>query len=147
MVGSVGWFAYALLSIYPKISAYDGCEVNKFAAEISNREWGTTISAGSFDQFTPTRQYDLAVLLDVIEHTWTPWDDMKKIAGMVRPGGALLLKTFLEDMDPQRTMEAPPFHAHHFTTPVLRKMIEKVGFEIKEWINEDVQVIVVAVRK
>ena len=145
--GSVGWFSYFVKQINPTIQV-DGCEVNSFAVEIANREFGLNYTAGSFLETSVIegKQYDCIVALDYIEHTFTPYDDLKKMASMVKTGGILLLKTFLEELDVNRTMEAPIGHSHHFFGNVLKDMIIKSGFRIVEWNLEGIMVNAIAIR-
>lgn len=143
--GNVGWFSYFIKQRNSNI-AIDGCEVNKFAVDIANREFGLNYSTGTFlDTPIPEgKLYDVVVALDVIEHVFTPYNDLKKMSSITKIGGLLLLKTFLEELDVNRTMEAPIGHSHHFFGHVLRSMIEKSGFKIISWEEEGIMVNLIA---
>ena len=132
--GNVGWFAKAA-SEYG-VKEIDAVDLNPLSVEIANTKMGIANYAGvamDFAEYPPHRQYDLVVALDYLEHTYTPWADLQKLTSMVTPGGVLLIKTFLDDKDTNREMLAPPTHAIHWTTPVLRGAIERTGLVIRHW--------------
>jgi SAM-dependent methyltransferase len=142
--GSVGWFSHLLKEKKPSVQV-DGCDVNSFAVAIANKEFGHNYTAGSFldAPVISGKLYDCIVALDYIEHTFTPFQDLQKMASICAPGGVLLLKTFLEELDVNREMEAPIGHSHHFFGPVLRRMLEVSGFEIVSWKEEVIMVNVI----
>lgn len=104
----------------------------------------------------PDGSQDAVVMLDCIEHTTTPRGDLERAFALLRPGGALLVKTFYDewhdtlpnlDLSParmaNRTAESvvqagvgvtgyfsPVAHPHHFDEPVLLALIERVGFRV-----------------
>lgn len=111
-----------------------GCELNHFACDAGRKYYGLEgVHKGAFADYIPGLKYDCVVALDYIEHTFTPYDDLRKMYGMLNPGGVLQLKTFLEELDTDRDMVAPPCHSHHFFGHVLRKMVESCGFSITDW--------------
>ncbi len=142
--GTIGFF---LLLAKERGLVTGGCELNYFAVDVGRQAWGLDgVHKGVFADFVPQRTYDCVTALDYIEHTFTPYDDLKKMYGMLNPGGAVLLKTFLEELDTDRGMVAPPCHSHHFFGDVLRAMIEACGFRITDWridFIEQVQVVAV----
>lgn len=141
--GSVGWFSHFLKEDYPNIIV-DGCELNRYSVEVANTKFGLNYTAGEFkNAIAKENNYDLIVALDYIEHTFTPYDDLQKMNRLLKIGGHIIMKTFLEDLDIKRTMEAPIGHSHHFFSDVLKTMTEKSGFKIVEWVIEGIQVIVI----
>ena len=70
-----------------------GCEISGFAAE-NARAKGYDISVGSFEDldFAPG-SYDLVFLIQVLEHLKDPPGAITKIAGMLRPGGLIIIET------------------------------------------------------
>ena len=146
--GSVGWFSHFLKQDKPYIEV-DGCELNKYSVEIANTKFGLNYTSGVFETMNPRQNYyDCLIALDYIEHTFTPYDDMKKMYALVKPGGVGVIKTFLEELDVNRTMEAPIGHSHHFFKHVLYSMIEKVGFKImEETIENNVAQVIVFFKK
>lgn len=145
--GSVGFFSHFLKNKHPHI-LMDGCELNKYSVQKANEEFGLNHTHGIFaDVAVQYNTYDAIIALDFIEHTFTPYDDLKKMYRMMNTGGVIILKTFLEELDVDRTMEEPIGHTHHFFGHVLKSMIEKCGFTITQWRVCGIQVIIFAVKK
>ncbi len=142
--GTIGFFSFLAKERGLRVG---GCELNHFAVAVGRSHFGLeSVHAGVFADYTPTGTYDCIVALDYIEHTFTPFDDLKKMYSMLNPGGVVLLKTFLEELDTDKGMVAPPCHSHHFFGDVLRKVVEACGFVITDWridFIEQVQLIAV----
>jgi 2-polyprenyl-3-methyl-5-hydroxy-6-metoxy-1,4-benzoquinol methylase len=97
------------------------------------------VEAGDFSEFDAqlhAGKYDWVVMLDYIEHTYFPFDDIIKAAVLLKPGGLLLAKTFLEELDVKRAYMLPPCHSHHFFGAVLYRMITEAGLSVKYWYIE-----------
>ncbi len=144
--GGIGWLGYFYKEKYKNI-IYDGCEINKYCVEIARKEFGLNYNVGEFRYYNIDKLYDCGIMMDYIEHSYSPMEDLRKIADMIKFGGVFMLKTFLEELDTKREMEAPFGHAYHFYGDVLRKMLEEVGFEIVHWIEDWVMVTVIARKK
>ena len=134
---SVGWYMKVAREDFlkgPKGPLVQGCDANVYSAEEGQRAFGLDIRDGSFLGYNTTPEqmgrFALATMLDYIEHTYTPFQDLKKMRDMTAPHGVLLLKTFLEEMDPQGLFVQPVFHSHHFTAITLRRAIEDAGWKI-----------------
>lgn len=141
--GSVGYLAHFIKEAYPN-TRIDGCELNHYSVKKANEQFGLNYQGGVFESIdVKTNYYDVVLAMDYIEHTFTPFDDLKKMNLILKPNGLIFMKTFLEELDINRTMEAPIGHSHHFFGHVLRSMIEKCGFKILEWALENEQVIIV----
>jgi len=97
---------------------------------------------------------DAVILLDVLEHTATPRQDLETVARSLRPGGGLMLKTFYDEFhdgkeldltpegDRHRSVErsghfCPLSHIAHFDEGVLLRLIQKTGFEIVEIVRNE----------
>lgn len=132
--GNVGWFAKAASEF--GVKEIDGVDLNPYAVHLAVTGHGIPHYIGmacDFADFTPVRQYAMIVALDYMEHTYRPWQDLVKMASVLEPGGVLLLKTFVDELDTKHEMLAPPSHAIHWTTPVLRGAIERAGLTVKDW--------------
>lgn len=139
--GSVGWLSYFIKQAYPLIT-FNGCEINKYAVQWANSSHlGLNYEYGIFaNKEIKENYYDVCLALDYIEHSFTPFDDLKKMNNLLKPNGIIFIKTFLEELDINRTMEAPIGHAHHLFGYVLKNMIKDCGFTIIEWVLEQEQV-------
>ncbi len=144
--GGIGLLGFFYKEKYKNV-IYDGCEINKYCVEIANREFGLNYATGEFREYTTDKLYDCGLMMDYIEHSYNPMEDLQKMASIIKPGGVFMLKTFLEELDTKREMEAPFGHAYHFYGKVLRKMLEEVGFEIVHWIEDWIMVTIIARKK
>jgi len=143
--GACGFFLDAVRDM--GVEELCGCELNKWHVRNAKQKLGLeNMWYGRFQDYHDMRQYDCGVMLDYIEHSYSPHQDLKKMSSMIRDGGSILLKTFLEELDVERTMAAPIGHATHFFGRVLRAMLESVGFEILDWFENGIMVTVVGRR-
>lgn len=141
--GSVGWLSHFFKEAKPDIVT-DGCELNHYSVKVANEKFGLNFTPGVFETVNPqTDYYDVIFAMDYIEHTFTPFDDLKKMYRIMKKDGIIFMKTFLEELDVNRTMESPIGHSHHFFGHVLSQMIKDSGFKILEWTLENEQVIIV----
>lgn len=134
-VFDVGFGAGTLLHAFRKLGLNAaGNEVNDYAVRML-RGQGFEVTE------TPTRllglhaRYDMVTMLDYLEHTYTPFDDLLTVHAMLRPGGMLHLKTLY--------LGCPPHvakgelwqlfgmgHFYYFTPQVLEGMLRNAGFDI-----------------
>lgn len=143
---NVGWFLK--LCRDQGVQQLFGAEINYEAVKIANNEMGLpNVNQSDFGSYQGELTYDWVVMLDYLEHSYVPFDNLKLAYDLVVPNGLLVIKTFLEELDPEHKMMSPPFHAHHFFGHVLYKMITDVGFTILRWDIENDQVFVVAKRE
>lgn len=82
-----------------------------------------------------TAKYDVATMLDVLEHSFTPNVDLNVAYDLLSDDGLLFAKTlYIGSPRHQADGEAWPLfgqgHFHYFKPDVLRQMIESAGFEI-----------------
>lgn len=122
-----------------------GCEPNLRGCELA-RASGLDVAHGFFQDVGVRAGLDAVVMLDVIEHTTTPREDLEKIFAILRPGGVMLLKTFFDEWhigqdlkigagdweDPAHGYFDPFGHLYHFDVPVLLALIARVGFTIHD---------------
>lgn len=122
-----------------------GCDINSYSIKIANEKFNLlNLVHSNFFDYQPIKTYDAIVALDYIEHSYYPFDDLKKMWQMLNKDGILFLKTFLEELDINKTMQDPPWHAHHFFKSVLFKMIHAAGFQIISVKEVGIQIIIKA---
>lgn len=135
---SIGWLLHACLQNGASPLS-GGCEAGPGTCEIGAQVFGVKLDAGMFlDVVPPHAPYDVILMNDMIEHTYTPHADLKKARSIARLGAVFYLKTFIDDLDEPkgRTMLQPPWHAFHFTRVTLRRAIEEAGWHIAAWEEE-----------
>lgn len=113
-----------------------GTDINPYSVKIANEKYGLKrVFHSDFHEFQPKypEQFDMIIALDYIEHTYFPKEDLLKLSSMLKSGGTLVMKTFLEDLDTEHTMLMPPCHAGHFFGDVLYSLIRRTGFKIVKW--------------
>jgi SAM-dependent methyltransferase len=125
-----------------------GIDINPFAAQIARERLNLYVVYGDFAEHAYTDKLDWIVMLDYIEHSYRPREDIEKAYALLNDGGLLVLKTFLEDLDPNHVMMLPPCHAYHFYGDVLYKLLRENGFRILCWeVEFDNQQVFVIARK
>jgi hypothetical protein len=109
-----------------------GCDANVYSAEWARKGFDLDVRDSTFGQYPATsdqrERFALAAMLDYIEHTYTPFQDLAKLRDMTAPHGVLILKTFLHELDGTGAYVHPVFHAHHFTERTLRRILEESGW-------------------
>lgn len=122
-----------------------GCEVDVHAARLANATFGLSIEPICFQRATPGDGWDAISMMDVIEHTPTPRQDLERAHSILRPGGALLLKTFYEEWHNDRPIDLAFSvdsalenircrgyygigHRCHWTTEALLALLARTGF-------------------
>lgn len=140
---------FLAMAIERGIVAY-GCDMNRVDVT-EGAKTGATVEFSAFQKATVPHDLDAVVMLDVIEHTLTPGADIARAHEHLRPGGALLVKTFYDEYHDRLAAEGtfdiskerfasrgmlttgyfcPISHPFHFDAPVLRALIESRGFRV-----------------
>ncbi len=123
--------------------ALDGCEISQVAAENAGRK-GYDIAIGGFESI-PVRQgaYNLIFLVQVLEHLLDPRAALEKIAGMLRPGGIVVIETPSTDCLDFRWFHRRYWGGYHFprhfnlfvrehAERLLREAgLEPIGYKVK----------------
>lgn len=90
----------------------EGVETSRAGTEIGQRKFGLSIASSV--QELKYQAYDLVLLLEVIEHLPRPDISFKQIAGLVKPGGRILITTPAVD---NLLAKLFPSFCPHFTGP------------------------------
>jgi SAM-dependent methyltransferase len=70
-----------------------GVDLSARAAEIAEREYGIDVAVGSVEQAAfKSAEFDVVVLLHVLEHVPNPHDVLAEIFRILRPGGRIVLQ-------------------------------------------------------
>jgi SAM-dependent methyltransferase len=121
-----GW----LLGLLPG-AEHTGIEPNP-SARAEGRRRGLRIveSAAELDDGSA----DVVVSNHALEHTLTPWSELRELARILRPGGRLLLWLPIDDWRRQRRPEPDDVNHHLYTwTPqLLSNLLAEAGFEVLE---------------
>jgi SAM-dependent methyltransferase len=126
----------------------EGVDICPLTAEKAEKEFGLKIVVGPFEEHHfDGRRFDAATLLDVLEHVHDPLAALKRVHGILRPGGAVYvavpnqrcLLTVLVDAYARAggpkadrllaRLYVPP-HLHYFTPLTLRRMVAAAGLRL-----------------
>ena len=127
-----------------------GNDLNKPACDWLKKRGYTIYNTPTIDLKIKTH-FDIQFCNDYIEHTNTPYDDLKWIYNHTRRGGIMSLKTmYLDSEEYTKNKEKwhmlSGFHTHYFYQDVLKRMIEAVGFKIIN-VRLNVEIIHIIARK
>jgi SAM-dependent methyltransferase len=76
---------------------------------------------------------DVVISNHVLEHTVSPFDELRELRRALRPGGKLVLWLPIDDWRSQRRPAADPNHHLYTWTPLLlSNLLEEAGFEVEE---------------
>jgi 2-polyprenyl-3-methyl-5-hydroxy-6-metoxy-1,4-benzoquinol methylase len=116
------------------IEAY-GNDINKASVDMLH-EMGLNARHGfTQDIEMPDAPMDIIINFDYLEHTYRPFDDLKRCLSLLKPGGLMHLRTlYLDCPDHRQNGEAWNMfgcgHFYFFTEDVLKTMVERAGFEV-----------------
>lgn len=105
----------------------------EWAQERNLRVIQGTLKEASF----PNEYFDLVTLWDVIEHLADPLSELRRIAGVVRPGGWVCIHTmdvgspFAQVMG-KRWPWLMEMHLYYFSRATLTAMLHRAGFRVVE---------------
>lgn len=112
-----------------------GIELSEFAANEA-RKRGLEVRAGDFkDLEVPTSHYSAVCLFDCIEHLADPYNYLRKIHSVLRPGGIVGITTgdigslYARFSGRRWRLMTPPQHLFYFSKKTLARMLEQTGFE------------------
>lgn len=114
-----------------------GTDLIPRAARLAKKHFGIDVKVGDFlkIKFRPNT-FDVVVLDNVLEHTFTPLETLKKVYKVMKVDALLVVsvpnlesfgaKIFGKDWS---TVQ-PARHLYHFPLSVLKKELEKIGFKV-----------------
>ncbi len=117
-----------------------GVEPSASAAEYARQRFGLEVFQGMLgDAPFPAASFDVITFWDVLEHTFSPADDLVKAAQLTRPGGLVVITVPNWDSFDRRPLGRfwigldCPRHLHVFTRPTLQSLLERAGFTVIDW--------------
>lgn len=121
----------------------EGIDVDPDAVRFA-RSKGLSVHQGLLDDVEDRLSaYHFVTLVDVIEHVQDPAALLRRIRGLLEPGGLFYLKTPCADSLPHRFLGGAWLesceHLHFFSRATLCRMLENAGFEIlgiKQYLDE-----------
>lgn len=114
----------------------EGCEPNRWMAEWGAHHYGIPIRTGElFEQDLQPRSFDVVTLWDVIEHTPDPSLVVRHVAGLLKPGGLLVVNypdigSWIARLLGRRWPFLSSVHLYYFTRETMARFLEARGFEI-----------------
>ena len=129
--------AYGLLLVAARAHGFDGVGVEPVAAcaAFAERELGETVLSGRIEDLDlPPESFDVATMLDVVEHFDDPRAAVRRVHSLLRPGGLLVVETGDLDALVSRACGKrwyfydPPQHVTFFSRRSLVAMLARAGF-------------------
>lgn len=118
-----------------------GVEPIASAADYARCRFGLDVFQGMLAEapYDPI-SFDVVTFWDVLEHTFSPIDDLNHAARLLRPGGLLIANVPNWD-SPDRWLFGrywlgvdPPRHLYVFTRRTLAEMLARAGFSVLSWV-------------
>jgi ubiquinone/menaquinone biosynthesis C-methylase UbiE len=127
--------------------AVRGCDVSAQFIQHARQHYGVTIDHGRFEQQPyGDQQFDIVMLLNVIENVPNLKEFLAAIHRTLKPGGAFILNfvdmqnNLIASMQDSRYFLYRPPVCYIFTMPVLRRVLDQAGFTIAE-IHRDFRIV------
>ncbi len=116
-----------MLSRYGKVSAM---ELDQIACELANQRQVTQVKRGSLPDNIPfNSQYDLILILDVIEHLDNDLSALEALYYKLKPGGYLLV-TVPAYMFLWSEHDEINHHKRRYRLKSLKKVVKQAGYEL-----------------
>jgi SAM-dependent methyltransferase len=116
-----------------------GVEFNRQAARSARKRLAATVLDGDFlDAHLPSGYFDVVCLFHVIEHMLDPYAAVRRIHGLLRLNGRLVLECpdfgsrGARSLGPNWIHVQPKEHLYYFDAASLRKLLERSGFRVEK---------------
>jgi 2-polyprenyl-3-methyl-5-hydroxy-6-metoxy-1,4-benzoquinol methylase len=115
-----------------------GIEPSHSAVEFAREVLHLNVISGTLESADlPKGHFDAVVMTDVFEHLEAPAETLVRVAGLLRPGGALYLElpdagSILARVTRRHWWSILPTHVHYFTRASLTRLLSERGWVI-EW--------------
>ena len=118
-----------------------GIEPNATAAQLACNK-GLHVHTGTLSDFSSKKQFDLVLLIHVLEHLRNPLHDIQRIHKILKPKGKLVIAVPNVDALERKIFNKYwdgwdiPRHVHHFSPDSLQYLLREGGFEPGEVYHE-----------
>jgi 2-polyprenyl-3-methyl-5-hydroxy-6-metoxy-1,4-benzoquinol methylase len=120
----------------------EGIESSRTAAAFARTQKGLPVHNADLESAPfPQNAFDVVTLLDVLEHLLHPREEIRRVHGLLRPGGVVVVRV------PNTVFHLPKarlcralgvndmgmwmrYHLNHFTPGTLRALLHDVGFKV-----------------
>lgn len=123
---------------FDKEFAVHGIEFNSHAVNYIRSKYTYPVHGGTIQDFPISHKFDVVSMMDVVEHLYDPFTDLKRVREMLSPQGVLVLSTMdsgsivsqllgkqIEDF--RRIRE----HLFFFTRATITSILEDSGFAVE----------------
>lgn len=109
-----------------------GVEINEDAARYSREQRGLDVVTGSLESVAlGARSFDVVLMLDVIEHLLDPPSAVRRVHGLLRPGGLVVISTpDIARMATRLLQVKPAEHLFYFSAETLGRLLREAGFRV-----------------
>jgi 2-polyprenyl-3-methyl-5-hydroxy-6-metoxy-1,4-benzoquinol methylase len=108
-----------------------GIDPSEYAIKMGRARSRVNIQHCYFEDFNPEeKSYDVITFIGVFEHLANPLKELKKIIGILSPGGILLITTLNAGRFFHIFKFKPPEHLFYFSGPQLNKLLKNTGFMV-----------------
>ncbi len=123
---------YGFFVKYLQERGIDAVGIDTAAEQIAwaNRHWQLDLQVCPVEDFQPDRQFEAAVMADVLEHVWNPVAVLSRVREFIKPGGLLAVQVpnLLGFKLPPGHSWGVPHHIWQFDRRTLGKVLRKSGY-------------------
>jgi SAM-dependent methyltransferase len=108
-----------------------GIEPSPWYARFARQQLGAPVSNGTLDAVTAATEYDVVLLIHVLEHLRSPAETLRRIHGWLCPGGRLVID--VPNLATPHASRSRLFHFSHifnFTHITLEGLARRCGFQL-----------------
>ncbi|MGH8250238.1 MAG: class I SAM-dependent methyltransferase [Steroidobacteraceae bacterium] len=137
--GGSGWMLDLVRRMDPRVAYSEVVDLDAAASEAA-RSRGHVYSRVRIEEFESPRRFDFILLLNLIEHVESPHRVLKRLGGMLAPGGLILVKTPNHDSWDARLFGRSywaglhvPRHWTVFHRQSFERVLERTGLAVDEF--------------
>ncbi len=114
-----------------------GVDISEYMSNYARDKLGLNVVTGRFIECNlPSEYFDVITMWDIIAHTKDPAENLAQAWNLLSRGGLLVLCTLnighllARARGKNWRLMNPPTHLYYFSDRTIRKMLEKVGFDV-----------------